>query len=164
MILLDNENGKKHIEMMDLDYFVEAYGYHTGEELIPIKASEHPDFWCQRADGSIIGVELTKMMRDHADTETDVVDKIYERIERKQGLASEKAILVLQCVDSPLSAIKHFLDESLMNDFVSYGFEEIWLADYTGIEAYGDIELFCLCPEERWGYYQRPNPARKPYG
>ena len=163
-MLLNNENGKKHLESMDLDYFVEAYGYHTGEELLPVKASEHPDFKCQRADGSIISVELTKVMRDPADTATDVIDKIYERLEKKKGLASERTILVLQCFSCLLSEHRYFLDESLMDNFDSYGFEEIWLADYTGIEAYGDIELFCLCPKERWGYYQRPFPERKPYG
>jgi len=164
MILSDNENGKKQIEKMELDYFLEAYGCQTAEELIFVNASEHPDFWCKRADGSLIGVELTKVMSQYDGTETDVVDKIYERIESKKGLASEKTILVLQCLDCPLSAIRNLLDESLIKDYISYGFEEIWLADYTGIDAYDDIELFCLCPEERWGYYQRPNPTRKPYG
>ncbi len=163
-MILDNENGKKHAERIELDYFVEAYRYHTGEELIPVKASEHPDFWCERASGSLMGIELTMVVKDSDDAEADVIDKIYERLERKKGLASEKTILVLQSVDWSLSEIKRLLDESLMDDFMSYGFGEIWLADYTGIDAYGDIELFCLCPEEQWGYYQRPNPGRKPYG
>lgn len=162
MMLLDNENGKKHIEMMELDYFIEAYEHSTGEKLILIGVAEPPDFICQRADGSIIGIELTKVMRDS--TETDALDKIYERLERKKGLASENIILVLHLVDCPIAELEYLLDESLKNDFGSYEFEEIWLADYTDIEAYGDIELFCLCPEERWGYYQRPNPERKPYG
>ena len=50
------------------------------------------------------------------------------------------------------------------DDFRSYGFDEIWIADYTGLEAYGDIELFCLYPPEWWGFYERENPGRKPYG
>jgi len=51
-----------------------------------------------------------------------------------------------------------------IKDFESYGFDEIWIADYTGLEAYGDIELFCLYPSEWWGFYERPNPYAKPYG
>jgi hypothetical protein len=162
MMLLDNENGKKHIEKMELDYFIEAYEHSTVEKLIPVGVAEPPDFICQREDGSIIGIELTKVMREPA--ETDALDKIYERLERKKGLASENIFLVLQLVDCPIAELEYLLDESLKNDFGSYEFVEIWLADFTGIDAYGDIELFCLFPSYRWGYYQRPNPGRKPYG
>lgn len=167
-MILDNENGKKHIECMELDYFVDAYEYAMGEKLTPIAATEAPDFKCQQADGTIIGLELTKIMNSLGSEDymkgMEALDKLYESLDRKKGLASENIILVLQLVDCPIAELKYLLDESLMEDFVSYGFEEIWLADYTDIEAYGDIELFCLCPEERWGYYQRPNPERKPYG
>lgn len=167
-MILDNENGKKHVERMELDYFVDAYGYAIGEKLTPIAATESPDFKCQRADGTVIGLELTKVMNslENEDNMTGVeaLDKVYESLERKKGLASEKIILVLQLVDCPISELKYLLDESLAKDFGSYGFVDIWLADYTGIEAYGDIELFCLYPSEHWGYYQRPNPKRKPYG
>lgn len=163
-MILDNENGKKHIERMELDYFIDAYEYSQCEQLVPIKAYESPDFYCQRADGSIIGIELTKVIRDFAGTEMDALDKIYEALEKKKGLTTEKTILVLQLVDCPIAELEYLLDESLKNDFGSYRFVEIWLADYTGIEAYGDIELFCLYPSEQWGYYQRPYPERKPYG
>ena len=44
------------------------------------------------------------------------------------------------------------------------GFLEVWLADYTGIEAYGDIELFGLKPEKYWGFHERESPSLKPYG
>jgi hypothetical protein len=52
----------------------------------------------------------------------------------------------------------------MKSDFAGYGFVEIWIADYTGIEAYRDIELFGLAPVRWWGYHQRQNPYRKPYG
>lgn len=161
-MILDNENGRKHVERMEFDYFVEAYEYFKGERLVPVGVAEPPDFICQRPDGSVIGIELTKVIRDT--TETGALDKICERLEKKRGLASEDVILVLQLVDCPITELEYLLDESLKNYFSSYGFVEIWLADSTGIETYGDIELFCLCPKECWGYYQRANPKRKPYG
>ncbi|MBT9538053.1 MAG: hypothetical protein IVZ94_07965 [Nitrospirae bacterium] len=166
-MILDNENGKKHIERMELDYFIEAYEHSRGEKLVPVKAYESPDFYCQRADGTVIGLELTQIMNSLESedmTGTEARDKLYESLERKKGLTTEKIILVLQLVGCPISELKYLLDESLAKDFGSYGFVEIWLADYTGIEAYGDIELFCLYPSEQWGYYQRQYPEQKPYG
>lgn len=35
-MILDNENGKKHIERMELDYFIDAYKYSQGEQLTNI--------------------------------------------------------------------------------------------------------------------------------
>lgn len=176
MIIINNENRKKCVERQELYYFIDAYRYSSDEELIPIEATEAPDFICKREDGSIIGVELTKIIRDpdvkffdsinHKEYMDDLTaqDKIYEALEKKKGLGSDKVILVLQLFDCPLSELITFLNENLRDDFASYGFAEIWLADYTGLEAYGDIELFCLHPSECWGYYQRSYPNRKPYG
>ncbi len=48
--------------------------------------------------------------------------------------------------------------------FESYGFDEIWIADYTCEEAYGAIDLFCLHPPEWWGYYERHGHSWKSYG
>ena len=121
------------------------------KKLVPVKAYESPDFYCQRADGTVIGLELTQIMNSLESedmTGTEARDKLYESLERKKGLTTEKIILVLQLVGCPISELKYLLDESLAKDFGSYGFVEIWLADYTGIEAYGDIELFCLYPLE----------------
>jgi hypothetical protein len=175
-MIIDNENGKKHIERDELCYFMDAYNHSQDKELLPVGVSEAPDFICQRADGSIIGVELTKIIRDldtkFIDSFTSkeymnglgALDMIYDALEKKKRLGSNKIILVLQLFDCPLDELMPFLDESLQDNFVSYGFGEIWLADFTGIEAYGDIELFCLHPLECWGYYKRLHPNRKPYG
>jgi hypothetical protein len=48
-------------------------------------------------------------------------------------------------------------------DFADGGFREVWIADETGIDAYGDVELYCLHPAGLRGYYPQ-NRERKPYG
>jgi hypothetical protein len=75
----------------------------------------------------------------------------------------DNTILVLQFVDCPIANL-YLLDDSLKHDFESYGFDEIWIADYTCEEAYGAIDLFCLYPPEWWGYYERNGHSWKPYG
>src|SRR5262245_26957528 len=60
----DQQLGKKFSEEEALYTFLEAYKHVTGEVLIVLKSSESPDFVCQRSDGTIVGVELTKVMRD----------------------------------------------------------------------------------------------------
>jgi len=175
MIILNNENGKKHVEREELHYFINAYEYSLGKKLLPIGATEAPDFICKREDDSTVGVELTKIIRDPDTKILDstnykyfmdsftALDRIFQALERKKGLSSDKVILVLQLFDCPLSELIPFLDKSLQDDYASYGFTEIWLADYTCLEAYYNIELFCLHPEELWGYYQL-NANKKPYG
>jgi hypothetical protein len=71
---------------------------------------------------------------------------------------------VIQLFGCSLLSLRPFITDDMKNDFATYGFVEIWLADYTGIEAYRDIELFGLAPDKWWGYHQRQNPYRKPYG
>ena len=182
----DQEIGKKMVEEEELLYFLDAYKQAVEEYLIYDVFSgrhERPDFICRRPDGTHVGVELVRVMRDPRDAQADyILDRIefmdgedaiwmlYRMIEKKEKKRRQpdwdlpdNTILVLQFIDCPISNL-HLLDESLKKDFESYGFDEIWIADYTGEEAYGDIELFCLYPPEWWGFYERANPWKKPYG
>ena len=180
----DQELGKKMVEEEELLYILEAYKEAVEEYLsYSFGRHERPDFICYRPDGTPVGIELVKIMRDPRDAQADyILDKVefmdgeeameflYHMIEKKDKKRRQpdwdlpdNTILVLQFVDCPISNL-HLLDDSLKKDFESYGFDEIWIADYTGLEAYGDIELFCLYPPEWWGFYERPNPYAKPYG
>jgi len=71
----------------------------------------------------------------------------------------DNTILVVQTMDCPLRLLEPELEPDLFRD---HGFEEVWLADYSELEAYDNIELFCLHPTALWGRY---SPERgKPYG
>ncbi len=180
----DQDIGKKMVEEIELEYLLDAYELVTGQRLSKVHAGERPDFICKRPNGSCVGVELTKVMREpvsvfldriscHRDhmSAIETLDYIFETVGRKadkrsQGgeLYPKNTILVLQVDGCPMSELTTWISDDLQPDFSSYGFAEIWVADYTGIEAFGDIELFGLHPLEWWGYHQRQNPHRKPYG
>ena len=179
----DKEIGKKEVERMELDPFLEAYRHSTGRVFKCCWGLENPDFICERDSGEKIGIELTKVMRDPRDKfweqvlfrkeepeSYEFLETIFHLIEKKEEARKKRyveavgdIILVLQITDGSLNNIAPMLD-GLEDDFNGYGFEEIWLADYSGLEAYGDIELFCLYPARIFGFYQRPRPDRKPYG
>ncbi len=179
----DQELQKKLAEGMELDPFLEAYEWATGTSLSVLEACENPDFICVRANGAIIGVELTKVMRrgdivrwerifdrEEEMTRYDMLVKIQTLIEQKEEARRSRysnraaqTILVLQLVDGSLNGVMHLLD-GISTAIENQGFAEIWLADYSGLEPYGDIELFGLFPHKWWGYQQRPWPDRKPYG
>jgi len=179
----DQELGKKMVEEVELDLFIEAYEDATGEALILLSQSERPDFICQRPDGTIVGVELTRVMRDPGSATCDRImrgqefrdivnasDHIWATAEIKsQKLKTgnwqypNNAILVLQVMDCPLSDLYRYLeDSSLVEDYAGLGFAEIWVADHSEIDAYSAIELFGLYPEEWRGYHERDRG--KPYG
>ena len=101
---------------------------------------------------------------------SEVLEYMQYLLEKKEKARSARYssrvkdnILVLQIIDASLDSFMGRLD-GLEGDFTDYGFIEIWLADYSGFDAYGDIELFCLYPESYWGWHQRPNIGRKPFG
>ncbi len=168
---------------MELEPFLEAYQHATGDTFLSASAGESPDFICVRSDETVVGVELTKVIRDPAVARADrilegklqmglneAVKAISVLIVKKERARRERyvlrvpsSILVLQLMDRELDGFVSFLD-GLESDFEDQGFAEIWLADYSGLEAYGDIELFGLFPRDTWGYHQRPWPDRKPYG
>jgi len=184
MAMSNQHMGKKEIERFGLDYFIDAYKWVTGEQLTELDSGECPDFICTRSNGEKVGVELVRVMRDPEEAQferiankkfqadpQETLDRIYGLLDEKDrkrsntyGHWADKTILVLQLYDCSILSFQPFITNDMKNDFAVYGFVEIWLADYTGIEAYRDIELFGLVPAKWWGYHQRRNPYRKPYG
>ncbi|MEW5913080.1 MAG: hypothetical protein AB1814_11035 [Thermodesulfobacteriota bacterium] len=180
----DKELGKKMVEEEELLSFLEAYKDVVEEYLSDnFDSHERPDFICYRPDGTPVGVELVRIMRDPRDAQADfILSKIeymegeealkilYHMIDKKEEKRRQSGwelpdntILVLQFADCPIADL-HLPGKSLEMDFVSHGFVEIWIADYTCEEAYGAIDLFCLYPPEWWGYWERKGHTWKPYG
>jgi len=179
------EMGRKEIERDELAPFLEAREAVTSEILSEIFGlwTESPDFICARPNGGLVGIELTKVTENHELAFWDRIrygevridgfktqETIHYLIGKKEGLRVARYtkkvrdnILVLQLVDGGLDQLRGVFD-GCQNDFASHGFSEIWLADYSGLEAYGDIELFGLFPQQWWGHHSRPLPDRKPYG
>lgn len=178
-----NIRAKKDDEYQALEYFLDAYKAACGEVIEVISVSERPDFICERPGGIRVGVELAKIRRqdpeivlweqilDRRDfmTSDGAIAKIQNMLLQKEAKRREPSwqlpentLLLLQLTDIPLSEIFRRLNPMLFPDLQDSGFAQVWLADYTGLEAYGDIELYCLYPFQLWGYYQRA--IKKPFG
>jgi hypothetical protein len=175
------EMGQKMIEEFHLGYFLDAYEWVTGERLCVARSRERPDFVCQRPDGSYVGIELTRVVRDPEAGWSDEVfshqeymsapDAIFrincaivvkdEKRRSGRWLHPDATILVIQLMDCPICDVGLDL---LPEDVDPHGFIEVWVADFTGLDAYGDIELFGVYPPQWWGHHERPNASRKPYG
>lgn len=179
----DQQIGKKEVERSELYYFLDSYERATGDKFTELASGECPDFICARSNGEEVGVELVRVMRDPEEAQFDgivnkkfqadpqeTLDRIFDLLDdkdkkrsNKYGRWANKTILVLQLLDCSILSLQSLLSD-VKSDFAGYGFVEIWIADYTGVEAYRDIELFGLVPVKWWGYHQRQNPYRKPYG
>lgn len=180
---MGDNNLKKETEIEVLDYFNAIYEEVVGDFLEIVEAYERPDFICKRKDGTFVGVELIQVRRGHPndvfydkyinknltmvpDQVLDLIQSIiYIKEEKRKSQSwrlSEKTILIIHLQESPLWEIASALNEDLFPDLQDYGFIEIWVADLSEIDAYNNIELFCLFPPQISGYYKRP--IQKPYG
>ncbi len=167
---------KKEGEQEALNYFLDAYESITHEPLEVIEASERPDFICMRQDGERIGVELAKVRRGHpndilwdkiiekqnfllVECAFDMIQKVANEKEMKRNepdwKLSEAAMLLIELSDIPLYEIKDRISEEALPDLFSIGFKEVWLADFSELEVYDNVELFCIRPANLRGYYPR---------
>lgn len=180
----DQELGKKLVEESQFELFADAYEHATGDRLEIAKFGERPDFICCRADGSACGVELTQVRRDPTTRWADAVFEhrgsmspdeaqvlIYHRADEKEQkrrepdwVHSDDTILVIQLMDCPLGDIPDAFLDPLCDDLANFGFSEIWIADYTTVEAFREVQLFCVAPNEMRGQYERKHPDHKPFG
>jgi len=167
-----------------LYYFKDAYEIVTGLKISKVERRKRPDFIVHRSDCLSVGIELTKITKDPdtrfverihrmkiIEDHDFVLNELYRLIEQKEQKIKDgnwalpqNTLLVLQLMNINISDLLWVFDKSLQKDFTKNIFSEIWIADYSEIEAYGDIELLCLKPIKWWDYHQRLNPERKPYG
>jgi hypothetical protein len=157
----ENDRTKKMHEEMEVQYFFSAHAQATGERLSVIESSERPDFICARSDGTRVGLELVKVT-DSIAPALDIFFTIRKEKAKRQSSdwkLTGNTVLVVQLMDCSLTQLK---DQFEPGSFALHGFEQIWLADYTGLEAYGNIEILGLYPDRLWEYY--PSERGKPYG
>ena len=166
-----------------MEPFLEAYAIATGTKLTLIEGGENPDFVCLRPDDSLVGVELTEVTRSPMDKHLDSVlsgrDElepfdaqaiIFSLLARKEEARSKRYvlrvannILVFLLTDASLSNIMPALDVP-EDDFNDQGFDELWIADYSSMDAHGTTDLYALYPARLRGFYRRHNFDTKPYG
>jgi hypothetical protein len=173
----------KDQELEYLQYFISARESATGEQLKLVKATESPDFLCQRHDGTIVGVEHTKVAYDAnlseikrifgKDREIDNFElfwaayssasKKHEKRKKPYWQTPDATILVLDLVEG--YRLHQWPDDSsLASDFDEFGFIEIWLSDYSSVDAFGEVTLLGIHPQTIWGLNGQAYLYGKPYG
>jgi hypothetical protein len=169
---------------VELEPFLKEYEQITNFSLKIIERTERPDFIVQRSDGTQLGIELTKVMRDPESTfwarvlngeeQADPIDTaihLQELIYRKDIKRSEsnwklskRTVLLLQLMDSSIDQVVLFLDVQIIREINETGFFEIWLTDYTILDAFGTIQLYGIKPKKWQGLHSHSRTGNKPYG
>jgi len=175
---------KKELESINLNYFIESYYELTGSELLMCVQQERPDFICQFPNDQKVGIELTKLMRDPRDKHWDSVldgrefisadkalDNILNQILSKNDKLKENdwrfpnnTILLVELYAISIAELKPMLTAEYLSDAFSLNFREIWLGDYTQVEPFDSVDIFCIAPENMFGRHSNLNQNRKPYG
>src|SRR5574341_1088501 len=153
------------VEEMDLDHFVSAYGHATGRSLAKVASGERPDFICRWGRAKPVGVELTLVPIGLLGAVFSLYDAASDKAEKMKApgwTLPDRTILVLM-VDEPTPELAQKDPDQLLSEF-KLGFLEVWVADRSGLDAYGNYELFGLYPRRWLGLHRRPNWNSKPYG
>lgn len=182
-IVSEQDLGKKLVEEMELEPFLDEYESITGIALLEVRRSERPDFLCMR-NGEPVGLELVRAMRDPIsrhwlagpsqdgqmsglDAAILVQEAVYAKERKRVSLGwqyPDQTILVVQLMDAEVGAVTRHLDEELMDEMSSTGFVEIWVADYTVLDPHSTVQLLGVKPL----CWRGPHPHRfygmKPYG
>jgi hypothetical protein len=177
-----NYLGKKMVEEEQLLQFLEAYEVVTGVELRVLSRGERPDFVCAHPNGETVGVELSRSSHDYemrtfdriwSDrilASHDLFDGIFGTIRLKStkllsaDWRTPKTILVVQSMDYAFDSFAWAKDPTLSDECAEFGFEEIWIADYSTLEPNGQLRLVGLYPRDYFGLHCQPALERKPYG
>ncbi|KUK86468.1 MAG: hypothetical protein XE03_1484 [candidate division TA06 bacterium 34_109] len=137
-----------------------------------------------RSDGVKLGIELTKIMRDPnsafwarvlnreeqaepLESALNLQELIYDKdkkLSKPNWQFPDKTILLLQLMDSPIDHVVSLLDNEIIKEINETGFLEIWIGDYSILEAYGTIQLYCIKPKKLQGLHDHINTGKKPFG
>jgi hypothetical protein len=175
--------GKKMVEEDHLLRFLDAYAAVTGDSLTVIGDGESPDFICTRRSGESVGVELARSPHDYQGALWDriltdqtmpannlmwSVNSIIEIKARKQRSSHwrtpDRTILIIELLDYRFDSLAWTRESSFSRGYADAGFLEIWLADYSTLEAFGEVRLIGLFPPKFWGVHRQAAFEGKPYG
>jgi hypothetical protein len=174
---------RKEEEVADIEVFLEAYERATGEELLIEEVGESPDAVCRRPDGTLIGVEHTRVRRspeiahwqsvlDHRgemdtyDTLEEIVRLIIQKGDLRKNFLTKRNVLLIALYESDFDMAVAMSRDLPLNALEVAGFDEIWLADFKGIRdgAHREARLFGLYPEASRQASGRSMFDQKPYG
>jgi len=176
----DDDFGKKLVEEEHLFQFLEAYETVTGTALVIHSRGESPDFICKYPSGELIGVELARSPHDYEkrvhdrvwtdctlssfDLLASVSSMIATKEQKRQSQRWPDTILVVELLDYRFGSLSWASDASLANDFSDTGFHEVWLADHSTLDRFGQVRLIGLHPLRVFGIHDQPAFDGKPYG
>ena len=173
----------KEAEHDDVSKFLTARFHATGEPLSINFDSESPDFLCSRQDGSIVGVEITRIEYNPERRE------FLESISDYDGSLDNFAIFWAAAIAiakkekkrcSPHWRLPHATilvldlpegyrfeswpeDDSCSAEFADSGFIEVWISDQSSIETHGETTAIGLFPRSIWGIQGQGYLCRPPY-
>ncbi len=175
----DSEKGKREIEQMVLDQFLDSFPIITGRTLTD-EWSDHaeqvegsPDYIIG-LDGRAFGIELTEI-RDAGDV-WDYIAEAYRLASQKsesytrRGVFSFPIALVTYSTTPALFDMRKALEREIVQaDFDALGFSEVWAVDfsdafYSAGHPLRRADMFCFKPIEWFGFRRIDDGDRKPYG
>jgi len=174
----DRELGKRENEREHLALFIDAYRLATGEALLEMYDSETPDFIGQDEVGRIVGIEITQLRFSPDERhmhriypldpyEMDAWWRLLQLMHQKHQKLSkgrwpqcDRKILVIMLVDVSMDAVATGTE----TDRDGAGFDEVWLADHTQVEAFGAVDLFAIVHPMLEGRFATGDRGQKPFG
>ena len=82
--------------------------------------------------------------------------------QKRQSHCWPNTILVVELLDYSFESLSWASDVSRAEDFSDTGFREVWLADYSTLERFGEIRLIGLYPLRVFGVHHQPALEGKP--
>lgn len=174
---------RKEEEIEDIQIFLDAYERATGEVVEIEEVGESPDAICRRPDGTLVGIEHTRVRRspetahwesvlDHRDemsieeTYDEISRLIFQKAALRQKFHFQQNILMIAMYESDFDIAAALAKDIPFEDLQSTGFEEIWLADFKGIRdgAHREAQLFGLYPDQFRHLTRRSMYDQKAYG
>jgi len=161
----------KSTEREHLALFLAARSSATGELLRLHSDLESPDFVCERPDGSLVGIEHTRIEYDPERTEILEACRTYsgeldnfalfwaaaqavaakERKRQKPHWKYKASTILVLDLPEGYRLEEWPGDSSLSSEFAYSGFIEIWISDHSSIGAYGKVTAIGLYPQSIWG-------------
>jgi len=178
-----DRRARKDEEATDIEAFTEAYEWATGESLEVETHDDSPDAICVMPDGTIVGVEHTRIRRSPEDARWDailnyrdemsveatydeIVRLVYKKAALRQRFATEYNILLIAIYETEFRTAIAAAKLIPIEDLGDTGFDEVWLADLRGIRdgVHRSARLFGLYPDELRSLTDHRPLDQKPYG